>query len=596
MEKVKPADPSAAPAKRTACVVCRVRYVDDSEFCDDCTDFKPIEIWLQSPPQASTNRGAENYDRFLVIHENGIKYMKCDRCSFICRPLVDVFSKHYSQHSSSGGAVDGAANQASAMPTADNLDAAILVKCTKCDASFPDDAKLSAHYEIHATRKLACKVCNRTFKTKIKLQIHKRKHSTKVTTSTIKCGMCDKEFKTKSGYNHHRANVCVEYRCDLCQQIFLVKALLNAHLKKEHDVDVQEEEAAEKKARQSCVCSVCGKRINESALSRHMQLHSEQKPYQCDMCGKQFRIKWSLREHIMIEIGMKDYVCEVCGKKFVIQAYLNKHMRVHLMCEGKFEGFQCEMCGKKFAEEWRVKEHQRNTHRAEKARQYGCDLCDRKFERKWLVRSHKRAAHEEFLEEYHCEHCTKKFTEKWMIKLHLQTLHAAQPISRSAPTAAEVAQPGSVLASSHVAQKLLEYNKMIAGDEGKVTKASATAPKKFECELCGKTFATKQGMKNHVYAELNMRKYVCEICGKRYNWWMGLKEHSIMSHGTKEFSCRLCSKEFPTKKRFKDHMTVHSEDRPYNCECGNAFKLKRYLKKHQKRCCSLKVERKPAIL
>lgn len=518
----------------------------------------------------------EEYQRFVLqYHKTGIQYMQCDKCQFICRPLVHIFDRHYRSH------FNGSDEQLEEKP-----DIRILEEITGAAASIvmQVDELISEPKKpeprILRPKVIACTVCDLTFMTRYELKAHKKTHANQKVP--LICMTCGKSFKTKAGYNHHRTNVCVQYTCEICEDVFLVKSVLQDHLRTVHDIheDIHAAAEAPKKEQAHSVCPVCGIKVTENALSRHMNLHSEDKPYICDLCGKQFRIKWSLREHIMVEIGMKDYVCEICGKKFVIQAYLNKHMRFHMMCDGKFEGYQCEICGKKYAEEWKVKEHQRSAHRGKDRLRYKCDMCDKRYTRKWLLRSHKRIAHKENVEEYECGVCHKKFTEKWIIKLHLQTVHNVSSNDDGTSTTC------AVKATSDEVKKLLMYQK-ITRDSAPQTKSDPSTvvqKKPFECELCGKVFATKQGMKNHLYAELNLRKYVCEICGKRYNWWMGLKEHSIMNHGEKEFVCAFCGKDFPTKKRCRDHLSVHSDDRPYTCKCGNNFKLKRYLVKHQKRC------------
>lgn len=51
----------------------------------------------------------------------------------------------------------------------------------------------------------------------------------------------------------------------------------------------------------------------------------------------------------------------------------------------------------------------------------------------------------------------------------------------------------------------------------------------------------------------------------------------------KKYSCDECQKTFATQSQVTMHKTsMHSDVRPYVCDCGKAFKLKGALDKHRK--------------
>lgn len=177
-------------------------------------------------------------------------------------------------------------------------------------------------------------------------------------------------------------------------------------------------------------CDICGQKfVQKINLTHHARIHSSEKPYECPECQKRFQERSHLQRHQKYHAQTRSYRCEKCGKMYKTERCLKVHNLVHL----EQRPFACTVCDKSFISNSKLKQHS-NIHTG--MRPFKCNYCPRDFTNfpNWLKHTrrrhkvdHKTGEHLENIPSY----CSKKST----------TSKAQKAAAAAAATAATAANP-----------------------------------------------------------------------------------------------------------------------------------------------------------
>lgn len=96
----------------------------------------------------------------------------------------------------------------------------------------------------------------------------------------------------------------------------------------------------------------------------------------------------------------------------------------------------------------------------------------------------------------------------------------------------------------------------------KLTEAERKDPKRKQCKICGKHFATRSCLNRHIAIHKDIWPHACTVCGKAFRRSDHMKAHVALFKGKNHFFCRICNRTFRDASLFKRHSKLHCKQPP----------------------------------
>ncbi|XP_067676881.1 myoneurin-like [Haliotis asinina] len=249
----------------------------------------------------------------------------------------------------------------------------------------------------------------------------KPKHTKRDKTGKLKCPGCSATFETSDDLQNHieTSSEHNAFRCTQCGVAYIRKSNLTRHMRTVHS------NAFHLKCRS---CNIVTK--TERELRNHcLEVHNNSSPFECEEEGCNYRTyKYDfLRRHKQIHSEQRDYVCDKCGKTFSQQAGLLSHHRTcyHL------QEYLCDVCGQAFNHYQSMKSHRRSIHYGE--RPFMCTDCGTRFSDHRNLKRHRRIHENAF--PYSCQICGQKYRHSNSLKAHMKKHSDVMSAEAAATTA-----------------------------------------------------------------------------------------------------------------------------------------------------------------
>lgn len=323
-------------------------------------------------------------------------------------------------------------------------------RCDLCQKTFNEFKSIKFHIgTVHADDEIlefTCQYCGTLFSRLGRLETHlqtahadilQKKGIKPTKAKPFSCDVCSKGFTLKNSLRNHLAVIHSRsdlleqsFKCEHCGKLFAIRSRLEFHMQRAHASTIPlqpmrkrilvKKERKDSRRYRPPVATIQKSTTNTA--------NEKAKPYNCDVCGRAFSLRNSLKNHLAVvhsrgDLLKNSFKCRLCDKMFAILSRLEHHMekkheiREKLSCS---RTFRCAQCDITLSSRSAMRQHHIDTHTVETFKSWKCEMCDRVFSKKRMLESH--INEHKNLREHKCKICGTGFNNaykgrNWLISI-----------------------------------------------------------------------------------------------------------------------------------------------------------------------------------